>query len=123
MSDNTITLAGNLTRDPELRYMANGAAKVTFGLAVERRRKVGDQWESESSFFDVVCWKELAENVGESLTKGTRVVVSGRLEQRSWEAKDGAKRSTVEVVADDVGASMRWAACSVSRNERRGTRA
>lgn len=118
MTDSTVTLTGNLTRDPELRFIPSGAAIATFGLAVNRRRKVGDQWEDEVSFFDVVTWRELAENVAESLTKGTRVVVTGYLTQRQWETDDGEKRSRVEVQAAEVGPSLRWASAIVTRNER-----
>ena len=84
---NTVELVGNLTRDPELRFTPNGAAVASFGLAVNRRwrNQQTNEWEEQISFFDIVCWRELAENVSESLTKGTRVMVSGRLEQRSWE--------------------------------------
>jgi single-strand DNA-binding protein len=118
---NTTTLAGNLTRDPEVRYTNDGQAATTFGLAVNRRwqRRGSDEWEESTSFFDVVCWRELAENVALSLTKGSRVVVTGRLEQRHWETEEGDKRSKVEVVADDVGASLRFATAEVMRSDRR----
>lgn len=115
--DNTITLVGNVTRDPEVRYTPAGQAHTFFGLAVNRRWKKGDQWEEQTSFFNVTAWRELAENVAESVKKGTRVVVTGRLEQREFE-KDGQKRSTVEVVADEVAPSLRWATVQVQRNER-----
>ena len=122
MADNTVTLVGNITRDPELRYTSGGAANVSFGLAVNRRwqNRQTQEWEERVSFFNIVCWREMAENVTESLGKGSRVVVSGRLEQRSWETENGEKRSVVEVVADDVGPSLRWATAQVTRNERRG---
>ncbi|MGA8726407.1 MAG: single-stranded DNA-binding protein, partial [Acidimicrobiales bacterium] len=71
-------------------------------------------------FFDVVCWREMAENTAESLSRGARVIVTGRLEQRSWETPDGDKRSKVEVVADEIGPSIRWATAQVTKNERRG---
>lgn len=116
--DNTVTICGNLTRDPELRFMQSGTALAQFGVAVNRRWKKGNEWEEETSFFDVTCWRELAENVTESLTKGARVVVSGRLEQRSWETDSGDKRSKVEIVADDVAPSLRWATAVVTRTER-----
>lgn len=119
MTDTSVHMTGNLTRDPELRFTASGVALATFGLAVNRRRKVGDDWEDEVSFFDVVAWRDLAENVAESLTKGTRVVVVGTLAQRSWETDTGDKRSRVEVVADEVGPSLRWASAQVARNERK----
>ncbi|HLI73595.1 MAG TPA: single-stranded DNA-binding protein, partial [Acidimicrobiales bacterium] len=78
------------------------------------------EWEEATSFFDVVCWREMAENASESLARGSRVIVTGRLEQRSWETPDGDKRSKVEVVADEIGPSLRWATAQVTKNERRG---
>jgi len=122
MADNTVTLVGNVTRDPELRFIASGQANCSFGLAVNRRwqNRQTQEWEEATSFFNVVCWREMAENVAESITKGSRVVVAGRLEQRSWETDNGEKRSVVEVVADEIGPSLRWATAQVTRNERRG---
>ena len=118
---NTVELIGNITRDPELRFTPSGAAVANFGLAVNRRwrNQQTNEWDEQVSFFDVVCWRELAENVAESLTKGSRVMVSGRLDQRSWETDNGEKRSKVEVVADEIGPSLRWATAQVTRNERR----
>ncbi|MBV8980472.1 MAG: single-stranded DNA-binding protein [Acidimicrobiia bacterium] len=121
MSDNTITLAGNVTRDPELRFTGSGQAKATFGLAVNRRwqNRQTQEWEESTSFFDVVAWGDQGENIAESLAKGARVVVTGRLEQRSWETDEGEKRSKIEVVADEVGPSLRWATAVVQKNDRR----
>ena len=121
-TDNSVTLVGNVTRDPELRFTNTGQANVTFGLAVNRRwqNRQTQEWEEATSFFDVVCWREMAENVSETLTRGARVMVAGRLEQRSWETQDGDKRSKVEVVADEIGPSLRWASAQVTKNERRG---
>lgn len=119
--DNSVTLVGNITRDPELRFTPSGQATASFGLAVNRMwndRQTGERKEV-TSFFDVVCWREMAENASESLTKGSRVIVSGRLEQRSWENQEGEKRSKIEVVADEIGPSLRWATAVVTRNERR----
>jgi single-strand DNA-binding protein len=116
---NVVTLVGNITRDPELRFTNTGQATASFGLAVNRRCQT-QEWEEATSFFDVVCWREMAENAAESLTKGARVIVTGRLDQRSWETPDGDKRSKVEVVADEVGPSIRWATAQVTKNERRG---
>jgi single-strand DNA-binding protein len=122
MADNSVTIVGNLTRDPEIRYTSGGQAKASFGVAVSRRwqNRQSNEWEEATSFFNVVCWREMAENVAESLAKGSRVVVTGRLEQRSWETENGDKRSVVEVVADEIGPSLRWATAQVTRNERRG---
>jgi single-strand DNA-binding protein len=121
MADNTVTLVGNVTRDPELRFISSGQANCSFGLAVNRRwqNRQTQEWEEATSFINVVCWREMAENVAESITKGARVVVQGRLEQRSWETEQGDKRSVVEVVADEIGPSLRWATAQVTRNERR----
>jgi single-strand DNA-binding protein len=122
MADSTVTIVGNLTRDPEIRYTTGGAAKASFGVAVSRRwqNRQSQEWEEQTSFFNVVCWREMAENVSESITKGARVVVTGRLEQRSWETDNGEKRSVVEIVADEVGPSLRWATAAITKNERRG---
>ena len=119
---NTVTLIGNITRDPELRFTPSGAATATFGLAVNRRwqNRQTQDWEEATSFFDVVCWREMAENASESLTRGSRVIVTGRLEQRSWETQEGDKRSKIEVVADEIGPSLRWATAEVKKNDRRG---
>jgi single-strand DNA-binding protein len=114
------TITGNLTRDPEIRYTREGQATTTLGVAVNRRwqnRETGE-WDEATSFFDVVTWRELAENVALSLTKGMRVVVSGRLEQRSWETEEGDRRFKVGIVADEVGASLRFATAEVHRIER-----
>ena len=118
---NSVTLVGNLTRDPELRFTPSGAANATFGLAVNRRwqNRQTNEWEEATSFFNVVCWRELADNAAESLAKGMRIIVTGRLEQRSWETDQGEKRSVVEVVADEIGPSLRWATAKVERTERR----
>lgn len=122
MADNTITVVGNLTRDPEIRYTATGQANARLGIAVSRRwmnRQTND-WEERTSFFNVVAWADMAENISDTLSKGMRVIVTGRLEQRSWETEQGEKRSVVEIVADEIGPSLRWATAEVKRSERRG---
>ena len=115
--NNTVTVVGNVTRDPELRFTPGGAAVASFGLAWNRK---GQNDEEIVSFFDITCWRGLAENVAESITKGSRVVVYGRLDQSSWEDKEGNKRSKVEIVADDVAPSLMWATVEITRNEFRG---
>jgi single-strand DNA-binding protein len=122
-NDNSVTIIGNCTRDPELRYTNNGMQIATFGVALnQRKRNDSGQWEDgETSYFDVTCFRELAENVAESVSKGTRVIVSGTLKQRSWETPDGDRRSKVEVIADEVGPSLRWATASVERMSRSGS--
>mgnify|MGYP003330280499 CR=1 FL=1 len=122
MADNTITIVGNLTRDPEIRYTASGQANARLGVAVSRRwqNRQTNEWEERTSFFNVVAWADMAENISDTLAKGMRVIVSGRLEQRSWETEQGEKRSVVEIVADEVAPSLRWASAEVRRVERRG---
>jgi len=121
MSDNNVTVIGNATRDPELRYTQGGAAVVNFGLAHNHRRfnKQTDQWDEETSFFDVTAWYDLAENVAETVSKGMRLVVAGRLNQDTWETTDGDKRSKVEIVADSVAPDLRWATAEVTKVDRR----
>ena len=115
--DNTITVVGNVTRDPELRFTQGGMAVANFGIAWNKRKQDG---EEEVSFFNVSCFRQLAENVAESLTKGSRVVVYGMLQQRSWDTPDGDRRSTVEIIADDVAPSLKWASAEIRKNEFRG---
>ncbi len=119
MADNTVTLIGNLTREPEIRFTNNGRAITTFGLAVNRRYQVNGEWQENTSFFNVVAWGQIGENTAHSLHKGARVIVAGRLEQRSYETQDGDKRNVVEVVADEIGPSLRWATAQVERTDRR----
>ena len=111
---NFITVTGNLTRDPELKFMESGNAMARMSVAVTRKVKETEQ----TSFFDVIAWGKLAENVSTSVGKGSRVTVSGRLEQRAWEDKDGNKRSTVEIIADEIAASMRFNSVSQERSPR-----
>ena len=122
MADNSITVAGNLTRDPELRFTQSGQARANLGIAVNRRwmNRQTNEWEEEVSFFNIVCWRDLAENVSESLSKGSRVIVTGRLAQRTWEPPEGEQRSIVEIVADEIGPSLRWATAQVTRTPRDG---
>lgn len=119
MSSN-VTIIGNATSDPTLRFTPSGAGVTSFGVAVNRRwlNKTTNDWDEQTSFFDVKCWGDLGEHVAESVQKGTRVVVTGRLEQSSWENDQGEKRSKVEIVADDVAPSLRWATATVNKVER-----
>ncbi|MDE0067601.1 MAG: single-stranded DNA-binding protein [Acidimicrobiaceae bacterium] len=115
--DNTVTVVGNVTRDPELRFTQGGMAVANFGVAWNKKRNDG---EDEVSFFDVTCFRQLAENVADSIAKGARVVVYGMISQRSWENQQGERRSKVEIVADDVAPSLKWASAEITRNEFRG---
>ena len=116
--DNTVTLTGNLTKDPELRYTTGGRGVASFGLAVNRRYQVNGEWQEQVSFFNMVAWADLGENAAASLHKGNRIVVTGRLEQRSYETREGEKRNVTEVIADDLGPSLRWAQAQVERISR-----
>jgi single-strand DNA-binding protein len=109
MTEASVSFAGNLTDDPEVRYTEGGIARALFRVAVSGRR------EHEASFFTVMVWRDQAEHAAESLAKGSRVVVVGRLQQRSWTAEDGSARSTVEVVAEELGVSLRWATTTTTR--------
>jgi single-strand DNA-binding protein len=119
---NQVVIVGNLVDDPELRYTPNGAAVANFRVAVNRRfQDPSGQWkDGETSYFRINAWRTLAENVAESLTKGSRVIVSGRLRSRSWENQEGETRSAVEIEADEVGPSLRWATAKVERQTRSG---
>ena len=120
MADSTVTIVGNITRDPELRFTAGGKGIASFGLAVNRRWQQNGEWQEKVSFFNITAWDTLGENIAASLTKGTRVIVTGRLEQREYETKEGEKRNVVEIVADEIGPSLRWARAEVERIARDG---
>lgn len=117
-SENSVTLVGNITKDPELRYTTGGRGVASFGLAVNRRYQVNGEWQEEASFFNVVAWADLGENAAASLHKGNRIIVTGRLQQRSYETRDGDKRNVVEVIADELGPSLRWAQVEIERISR-----
>ncbi|HEX2058217.1 MAG TPA: single-stranded DNA-binding protein [Actinomycetota bacterium] len=120
-SDNCVTLVGNITDDPELRFTPSGLPVANFTVAVNRRVPKDGGWEDKlEGFFRCSCWRDMAENVAESLQKGARVVVVGRLQQRSWEDQEGNKRSTVEVQVDEVGPSLRWATARPEKSQRSG---
>ncbi len=120
MADNAITVVGNVTRDPELKFLNSGQAALKLSIAVNRRwqNRQTQEWEERVSFFEVVGYGAMAENAANSLTKGARVIVSGRLEQRSWETENGDKRSIVEINADEIGPSLKWATAVVTRTPR-----
>ena len=120
MADSNVTIVGNLTRDPELRFTAGGKGVASFGVAVNRRYQVNGEWQEKVSFFNVTAWDSLGENAAASLTKGTRIMVTGRLEQREYETTNGEKRNVVEIVADELGPSLRWARAEVERTQRTG---
>lgn len=120
-SENQVTLVGNLTADPELRFTPSGAAVVNFTVAVNKRQRNQDgSWEDKlDGFFRCSCWREMAENVAE-LTKGTRVIVTGRVTQREYTDKEGNNRQAFEIQVDEIGPSLRWAKAQVQRAVRSG---
>ena len=121
--DTPITVVGNLVADPELRFIPSGAAVANFRIASTPRtfNRETNQWEDgEALFLTCNCWRQMAENVAETLTKGMRVIVNGRLKQRSYQDKEGNQRTVFEVEVDEVGPSLRYASASVSRNPREG---
>ena len=121
-NDNQVMLVGNLTDDPELRFTPNGAAVANFRLAVTPRVRDGDSWkDGETSFFRINVWRQQAENVAETLQKGARCIVVGRLRTRSWETPEGEKRSVTEVEADEIGPSLKFATAKVERSSRGGS--
>ena len=114
MNENSGHWIGNLGEDPELRYTPAGHAVSSFRMAINF--KLGDK--EETTWLKINCWRTLAENVAESLVKGARVIVIGRLQERSWETEDGSKRSVLEVQADAVGPSLQWATAKVEKQAR-----
>lgn len=118
MADSTVTITGTLTRDPELRFTQAGRGVATLGVAVNYRYQKNNEWVEEASFFNVTAWSSLGENASASLSKGMRVIVTGRLQQRSYETQNGEKRSVVEIIADEIGPSLRWATAQVEKTQR-----
>jgi single-strand DNA-binding protein len=119
--DVIVTVVGNITADPELRFTQSGAAVANFTVVKNNRTKQGDQWvDGEPDFYRVNVWRTLAENVSESLRKGDRVIVSGKLQSRSYETREGEKRTSWEITADAVGPDLRWATAQVRKADRQG---
>ncbi|WP_108720341.1 single-stranded DNA-binding protein [Miniimonas sp. S16] len=119
--ETVITVIGNLTADPELRFTPSGAAVANFTVASTPRaydRQSGEWRDGDTLFMRCSLWREAAENVAESLTKGTRVIASGRLVQRSYETREGEKRTVVELQVDEIGPSLRYATARVTRAQR-----
>lgn len=113
--DNTITLSGTMVADCDLRFTTSGRAVASARIAVNRRYQSNGEWTEEVSFVPLVLWGELGENAAASLMKGTRVIASGRIQQREYETREGEKRSVMEMVVDDIGASVKWANVQVER--------
>lgn len=121
---NNVTIVGNLVKPPDLRFTKTGVPVAQFSVAYNDRRwsAKDNDYEEEVHFFDVTCWQALAENVSDSLQKGDRVVVSGKLQQQTWETKEGDKRSKVNILADDVAPSLRWATVDIQKNQKNESR-
>ena len=116
MPDTFVALVGNLTDDPEVRFTPQGTTVASFRLAVTPRVKDGEGWkDGDTSFFRINAWRDLAEHVTDSLSKGDRALVLGRLKARSWETPEGERRSVVEVEAEEVGPSLKWATAKPQR--------
>jgi single-strand DNA-binding protein len=116
MPETFVALVGNLTDDPEVRFTPQGTTVASFRLAVTPRVKDSEGWkDGETSFFRVNAWRDLAEHVTDSLSKGDRALVLGRLKTRSWETPEGERRSVVEVEAEEVGPSLKWATAAPQR--------
>ena len=121
MADTHVTITGNLTDDPEVTFTPSGQAVCNFRVAVTPRVRDGDTWrDGDTSFFRVNAWRTLGEHVADSLSKGDRAIVVGRLKSRSWETPEGEQRSLVEVDADEVAPSLRFAVAKPQRPERDG---
>jgi single-strand DNA-binding protein len=121
MPDTHVTITGNLTADPELKLTPNGAAVANFRIAVTARVRDGNTWrDGETSYFRVNAWRQLAQHVTDSLSKGDRAVVIGRLRSRSWETPEGDQRSVVEIEADEIAPSLKWAIAKPERASRNG---
>ena len=121
VGDITVTVVGNLTADPELRFTPSGAAVASFTVAASSRyldRQTNEWKDTDPVFMRCSVWRQYAENVAESLTKGTRVIVQGRLKQRSYETREGEKRTVVEMEVDDVGPALRYATAKITRTAR-----
>jgi len=118
--DNSVTVVGNVTRDPDFRYTNGGSAVCTLSVAVNRRwqNRQSGEWDESVSFFDLRLWGSLAENAAGSLKKGSRVIATGRIEQQTWETAEGERRSRIVIVADDIGPSLRWATAEITRTVR-----
>ncbi|MDH3518595.1 MAG: single-stranded DNA-binding protein [Acidimicrobiia bacterium] len=121
MSTNNLTVVGNLVEDPELRFTPSGVPMARLRVAVNRRwRDQSGEWQEDTSYFSGTVWRDQAESVAESLQKGARVIITGRLEQRSWETAEGERRSVVELSIDEIGPSLRWATATVTKTTRGG---
>ncbi|MDQ3762175.1 MAG: single-stranded DNA-binding protein [Actinomycetota bacterium] len=126
MNETILTITGNLTADPELRFTPSGAAVANFTVAATPRRydRATQEWsDGEPVFMRCNVWRHVAENVAESLTRGSRVMVTGRLRSRQWETREGEKRTNLEVEVDEIAASLKFATVAIRKAERSSARA
>lgn len=118
-SDNMIQITGTLGKDPELKYIPSGRAVVSFSVATNRRWKDrSDEWQEETVWHNVTAWGELGENAAASLNKGNRAMIAGRLSTRKYEDREGNTKYITEIIADSIGAELRFATCEIARTER-----
>tara|TARA_R110000764_G_scaffold148376_1_gene236276 strand:+ start:3406 stop:3828 length:423 start_codon:yes stop_codon:yes gene_type:complete len=119
-NENIINIVGTIGKEPELRYTTSGRGICSFSVATNRKwkNKQNDKWEEETCWHNIVAWAELGENAAASLVKGNRVMVSGRLSNRSYDDREGNKKYITEIIADNIGAELRFATCTVERIER-----
>ena len=118
---NSINVVGNLTGEPELRFTQSGTAMVSGSIASNRRYQVNGEWQEQTSYFNFTAWRELAENIASTMSKGMRVVATGRMEQKDWTDKDGNKRTSYDLVLDEIGPSLRWATAVVTKTDKNGS--
>lgn len=116
---NNITVVGNLTREPELRYLQSGRGVCNMGLAASRRYMQNNEWQEQTTFFNLTLWGEAGENAAATFKKGMRVIVTGRIESREYE-HEGQKRTAFDLIVDEMGPSVRWARCEVEKTTREG---
>jgi len=114
---NTFTVVGNLTTEPELRFTQGGTPLCSGSIASNRRYQVNGQWEETTSFFNFTAWRELAENMAATFRKGQRVIATGRMEQKTWQDKEGNNRTSYDFVIDEIGPSLRWATAEVTKTK------
>ena len=119
-NDATLTIIGNLTKDPEARFANSGTAMVSFSVAVNKSRKDKNtgEWIKETSYIDCVIWGEQAENFANSFARGNRVIVTGQLQQRKYEGQDGTEKTKLELIVDEVGATIKYATLAITKTER-----
>lgn len=122
MAEQSMTAVGTLTRDPDLRFTQGGAAVTNFGIAINSRHKVNNEWQERTTFLECVAWNSLAENISSSCAKGTRVICVGELEQRSYESNSGEQKKVYELKLDDCGPALRFVTVAVEKNPRKSDR-